>query len=347
MNVKVIHLTLMKTVWWSLILLGVGAALLVWPEAAATGARRGLSVAAQVLIPAIFPFLVLANWMSGSGLCDKLGEFLAKPMARLGLPPIAASVWIIGLVGGYPSGAAAVGKLLELQRVTPLQAKRLLAGCFNAGPGFCVATIGVGMLGDAKIGGILWAANAVSSTLILLFYRTKQNENFPLPPTPPLRVGSAAVDAVGSAAGALLGMTGFVTLACLALSVMAAAGVPEFIRIAAACLTEVTGGSMAVLSSPFLLGWTVGWGGLSVHGQIAMLLPSGMLDKRFFIARFFHAHLTGLLTLWWMPPSALSTFSGLSGLAVEPFASASALGGVSMLVLCVTWIWSMRKKVDF
>ncbi|MBQ3133908.1 MAG: hypothetical protein IJC17_06530 [Clostridia bacterium] len=347
MNVKVMRLTKVKTIWWTLVLLGAGTVLLMWPEAAATGARRGLGIASQVLIPAIFPFLVLGNWMTGSGLCDKLGEILGKPLRWVGLPGVAASVWLIGLVGGYPAGAAAVGKLCQMERLTPSQARRLLAGCVNAGPGFCVATVGVGMLKSAKIGGILWAAHAVASTLILLFYRPKETEAMPPTVSPPLRPSAAMVEAVGSASKALLGMTGFVALACLLLSVMSAAGVPPAVRTLVACVTEVTSGSMEVLSSPFLLGWTLGWGGLSVHGQIATLLPSGVLSKGFFVARFVHGYLAGLLTLWWMPPSALSTFVALSGLTAEPFASASALGGVSMLVLCVTWLVSMRKKVDF
>lgn len=345
--IRIVRLTAVKTLFWSLMVLAAGGVLLAWPEAAATGMRRGLAIAAEVLIPALFPFLVLGGWMTGSGLCDRLGAWLSKPLRWVGLPGAAASVWLIGLVGGYPAGAAAIGNLCRLGRLTQAQARRLLAGCVNAGPGFCVATVGVGMLGSPRAGWLLWAAHAVASTAVLLLYRPKDDAPTPPLPTPLLRPATALVEAVSASARSLLGMTGFVTLACLLLSVLAAAGVPQPVRTAASCLLEVTSGSMGVLSSPFLLGLTLGWGGLSVHGQIAMLLPPGTLDLRFFTARLLHGCLGGLLSLWWLPSSVLPTFAAPSGVIAEPFAGASALGGVSLLVLCVTWLASMRKKVDF
>ncbi len=344
--IRIVRLTAVKTLFWSLIILGAGGVLLTWPEAAATGMRRGLAIAAEVLIPALFPFLVLSGWLTDSGLCDRLGAHLAKPLQRIGLPGAAASVWLIGLVGGYPAGAAAIGNLCRSGRLTTAQARRLLAGCVNAGPGFCVATVGVGMLGSARAGWLLWAAHAVASMALLLVYRTEEDFTSP-PPAPPLRPVPALIEAVSAAARSLLGMTGFVTLACLLLSVLAAAGVAQPVRTVASCLLEVTSGSMSVLSSPFLLGLTLGWGGLSVHGQVAMLLPTGMLDMRFFLARLLHGCLGGLLSMWWLPAAVLPTFAAPSGVIAEPFAGASALGGVSLLVLCVTWLASMRKKVDF
>ena len=347
--IRIVRLTALKTAFWSLMLVAAGGVLLAWPQAAATGMRRGMAIAAEVLIPSLFPFLVLGGWLTGSGLCDRLGAWLSVPLRWIGLPGAAASVWLIGLVGGYPAGAAAIGNLCRLGRLSPAQARRLLAGCVNAGPGFCVATVGVGMLVSARAGWLLLAANAVASTAVLLLYRPKDKEESVPPPLPvsPLRPATALVEAVSAAARSLLGMTGFVTLACLLLSVWAAAGVPQPVRTAAACLLEVTGGSMGVLHSPFLLGLVLGWGGLSVHGQIAMLLPPGMLDMRVFTARLLLGCLGGLLSLWWLPSSVLPTFAAPSGVIAEPFAGASALGGVSMLVLCVTWLASMRKKVDF
>ena len=53
-----------------LLLTGVvlaGAALLIWPQAAAAGVSRGLSICSSVIIPALFPFLVLSGFLVRSG----------------------------------------------------------------------------------------------------------------------------------------------------------------------------------------------------------------------------------------------------------------------------------------
>ena len=339
------RLSVFRTVFWMMMTVAAGWLLLRFPEAAANGVRRGLAMSAQVLIPSLFPFLVLGSWLTASGLCDRFGRVFARPLAKLGFPPAAASVWLIGLVGGYPAGAAALAPLCRDGRLTEEQGRRLLCGCVNAGPAFCVATVGAGMLGSTRAGWLLWAAHAVAGTVTLLLLRGKPQQPTEAPVSP-LRLATPLVKATQDAARSLLGMTAFAALACLLLSLMTALELPPPLRRASACFLEVTGGSMEVLSSPFLLGFTLGFGGLSVHGQVAALLPFP-LDTRFFFARLVQGCLGGLLTLWWLPPSVLPTFSTLSGLTAEPFASASALGGASLLILCVLWLMSMRKKVDF
>ena len=345
MRFNVWRLSTFRTVFWMMMTVAAGWLLLRFPEAAANGVRRGLAVSAQVLIPSLFPFLVLGGWLTASGLCDRIGRVLARPMAWLGFPASAATVWLIGLVGGYPAGAAAMVPLCRDGRLSKEQASRLLCGCVNAGPAFCVATVGAGMLGSVRAGWILWAAHATAGVLTFLLLRGKPQPPQAMPPTP-LRLSAPLVRSTQDAARALLGMTAFVSLACLLLSLMTAVELSPPIRRAAACFLEVTSGSIEVLNAPFLLGFTLGFGSLSVHGQVAALLPFSP-DSRFFFARLLQGCLGGLLTLWWLPPSVLPTFSALSGITAEPFASASALGGVSLLCLCVLWLVSMRKKVDF
>lgn len=345
MKMRVWRLSVWWTLLWACASVAIAWLLLRYPEAAANGVRRGLAIASQVLIPGLFPFLVLGGWLTASGLCDRVGSWLSRPMAALGFPGCAASVWLIGLVGGYPAGAAAIAPLVQNGRLTESQARRLLCGCVNAGPGFCVATVGAGMLGSVRAGWLLWAAHAVAGTVTLLLLRGKRQPVTPQP-LPPLRLAEPLVTATRDAARSLLGMTAFASLACLLLSLMTAAEVAPSLRRAAACLVEVTGGCMEAMHSPFLLGFTLGFAGLSVHGQIASLLPFS-LDIRFFLARLLQGCLGGLLTLWWLPPSVVQTFATPSGTEAQLFASASALGGVSLLTLCVTWLISMRKKVDF
>ena len=57
---------------------GAGAVLLAWPEAAASGISRGLSICSSIIIPSLFPFLVLAGFLVKSGLSEALGRRLER-----------------------------------------------------------------------------------------------------------------------------------------------------------------------------------------------------------------------------------------------------------------------------
>ena len=60
MFVKTVRAAHLKMGGLLLLILAAGAALLVWPQAAAGGVSRGLSICSGVIIPSLFPFLVLA-----------------------------------------------------------------------------------------------------------------------------------------------------------------------------------------------------------------------------------------------------------------------------------------------
>ena len=93
--------------------LALFAAFLLCPTACADGVREGLSLAAAQALPALFPFFVISGLLVR---CDtaRLSPLLAKPLRRLyGLPPEAAPALVLGLIGGYPVGAATACALLS------------------------------------------------------------------------------------------------------------------------------------------------------------------------------------------------------------------------------------------
>ena len=99
---------------------GAGAALLLWPEATSTGVSRGLSICSSVIIPSLFPFLVLSGFLVKSGVSAALGRRLERPTRFLfGLPGCCAAGILIGFIGGYPAGAIAVGELMKQGALTP------------------------------------------------------------------------------------------------------------------------------------------------------------------------------------------------------------------------------------
>lgn len=357
-----------------------GWLLLAWPEAAAAGVSRGLSLCSSVIIPSLFPFLVLSGFLVKSGLSASLGRRLERPARALfGLPGCCAPVILIGFIGGYPAGAVAAGELLDSGLVTRAQARRLLCFCVNGGPAFVISAVGAGMLGSAAYGALLYAAHIAASVLLGLLLRRGET-----PPAAPPHGGSktgtarpspasAFVESVGSACRSLLLMCGFILLFSSALSLLDASGAAAafqslLMRIAGVFgsadpwrpliaavlpgLLEVSCGSVeaagAGTAAPLLLGMILGWGGLSVHCQIAAALRGKrLITRRFFAVRALHALLGGIFSLalfrWF--PLPVPVFSSFESPLIRP-TSGGAAASMALLFLCGVFLLSAAVRTD-
>ena len=157
-----------------------GIALLMWPQAAATGVSRGLSICSSVIIPSLFPFLVLSGFLVRSGLSVKLGRRLDRvTRALFGLPGCCGAGILIGFIGGYPAGGMAAGELVEQGAITREEGKKMLRFCVNGGPAFIISAVGAGLMGDIRYGVMLYAAHIAAAVLIGLFGRLWEGRRCP------------------------------------------------------------------------------------------------------------------------------------------------------------------------
>lgn len=334
----------------------MAAVLLIFPQAASTGIKRGLAVCGQLLIPSLFPFLVLSGFTIRSGIVQSLGRLLEPLMRRLyGFSGSAAGALLISMLGGYPAGAGAVTQLLERGEITKEEAKRLLRCCVNAGPAFILGGVGVGMLGSAQAGLLLCAAHWLSSGIVTLLERRRSAPTASAP-TPAMPLSLAVIDSVHHATTSLLSMCGFVLLSSAGLSLLDASGVASSFgdigRCLLTCTAEVTTGCVEAAgmgqAAPFWLGAALGFGGLSVHGQVAAVTASHhLVNGGFFRARLLHALLGGCLSalfFYCMPPSDLAVSVGAVFSAYHPDNSAIGISGLlALLLLCIIFLYTLPR----
>jgi len=332
--------------------------LLRYPDAVHNGISRGLSVCGTVIIPTLFPFMLLAGWLADSSLCRHPGR-VAQAVARrvFGLPGCCAPAILLSLVGGYPAGMVATSRLYRQGQITREELRRMTAFCVCGGPGFIVGTVGIGLLDSAQAGWLLFAAQAVTAVCIgaLLGRGHRAQTSGDAPAPPPRRFAHTVADTCG----ALLTMCGFVTAAAMALSLSEGMGLPRrvasltglstaHISAAAAGVLEVSCGCIALAGMPLAPLWLslcLGWGGLSVHGQLAAALPGEKVTGRWFwLWRVIQGTVSGglALALFRLFPPEQSV--GASGLSPLPF-SVSASASQMLLVLCfLTMLCFSEKK---
>ena len=116
--------------------------LLACPALALTGARNGLLLWADVVLPTLLPFMICSGMivaLNGVPLLTKpLFPFLSRFM---GLSQPGSFVFITGLLCGYPMGARMDSRFLEEGRIELNEARTLLAVSNHPSPMFILGYI--------------------------------------------------------------------------------------------------------------------------------------------------------------------------------------------------------------
>lgn len=325
-------------------------ALLIFPAEAATGARNGIGYCLQILVPSLYPFMVLAVFLVKSGLSDKIGRVFEAPARFLmKLPGSAATAVLMSMIGGYPTGGRSVAALYEAGSISEEQASRMLCFCVNSGPAFVISAVGAGFLKNQQAGYILFASQILASFLLSLLSGATVKK---LPETAKVRKSSApkAVSAlIASAADAARGV---INMCCF---VILFAAILNLLRIgvrqpgwsaALSGFLEVTGGcsDFARMKLPlWAISFIIGWGGLCVHFQVLSSVEKIRVNMpRFFLFRLLHGVLAALLTcgLEILFPLSEETLSNTSAMLVPDF-SGSVPAAAALIVLCAAFVFSI------
>lgn len=151
----------------ALVLLGL---MLLCSGDAVEGAKRGLSICGNLIIPSLFPFFVLSFLLNDLGLPGYLGR-LFEPITKtlFGVSGASASAFVIGVTGGYPLGASCVADLCRRGDLSQEDGNKLLTFCNNSGPAFIIGAAGVGIFRSSTVGLCLYGTHILAALVTGLF----------------------------------------------------------------------------------------------------------------------------------------------------------------------------------
>ena len=254
------------------------------------GAADGLRLWGTLLVPSLLPYFAAAGLLTRLGAVDAIARRLAPAAARLfGVSGAGAAVFLLGLSGGYPLGAASIGELYRSGALQKEEAEHLLAFCDNSGPAFAVGALGTGVFGSAGWGLLLWGIHALSAAAVGILFRRKQAGGAPARPTqPPADFGAALGGGVTAAGRTVLQIGAYVIFFSALLTSLGTLGFPDtlagelafrtgaplsFFRALFTGALELSSGIGAMAGLPLTPGslalgeFLLSWGGLCVHGQ--------------------------------------------------------------------------------
>ncbi len=174
--------------------------LILEPKTAFAGVAVGIDLCLKVVIPSLFPFLILSTVLTESTFGMELR--ILRPMCHLcRIPTNAAPLLLVGLTGGYPIGAQCITQAWQNGHLSTVDARRMLGFCNNAGPAF-IFGMTASLFDMALVPWILWLIQitAVLITGILLPGGTNESpscsKNRNLSPAAVLRQAITAMSSI-------------------------------------------------------------------------------------------------------------------------------------------------------
>lgn len=330
--------------------------LLVCSDAVQQGVSSGLQACVTVLIPSLFPFMVLSGILSASRATNDFQRLLAPVMHRVfHLPACAACTVLMGLIGGYPVGAKMTASLLDQGQIDGKTAGRLLCFCTNAGPSFLISAVGVGLLGNIEAGVLLLCCQWLSALLIGFFLGLCHRKE-PLEESGRKKAGlpfpAALVQGVQSGIDGMLSVSGYVLLFSAIIELLFSfRGEQNQWILLIAGLLEVTTGCIRAASGANLvwIGFLVSFSGFSVFCQASSFFKGKKPPFfPFLCSRLSHGLITASLVKigsFCFPEAAATVFSNLASHSI-PHLSGSPIVSVLLLLLCAIFLCSLPEQ-DF
>lgn len=317
--------------------------LIFFPKEVRNGGTNGGFLCIQVLIPSLFPFMVLTDFFTLSGLGGKAPKFVGVLTRYLfKLPKEAGAVILLSLLGGYPVGAKGIKSLHTQGLISDKQAEQMAMFCVASGPGFLVTYLGVVIIGNIKIGYFLLISQVITvltlGIISVLFTKTDKTDTMTAvrQEAKTTDMGDAFVMSVVSGIKSLAGLCGLVILfgGICEVFICITKGNPVLTPLVS--LLEITMGTKIMSSHypPYLVSFFCGFGGLCVHLQIFMQLKGIEFSKSlFFLFRILQGVLSALITLMLTTlfPSAVEVFSNSSSSEPKFY---SSVAGCFLLILC-------------
>ena len=145
--------------------------LLTHTEAAKQGVTEALRLCAAVMVPSLFPMLIVSGYAAACRCPAALQRLFAAPLRALfGLSPGCLTPLLLGLFCGYPMAAKAAAAAREEGLITREDARRLTLFFTCPGAPFAVTVAG-GLFHSRGLGWTLLAACAAADGTAALLYR--------------------------------------------------------------------------------------------------------------------------------------------------------------------------------
>ena len=317
-----------------------------YPTNTAQGVKQGLNLSVDILVPTLFPFLVISELITNISILNHIPTFLKKLINRIfNQPAQVFSVFLLSIIGGYPVGPTLIKKLYENKDITLEQAQRMMLFCISPGPAFVIGTVGIGMLNSQKLGLILYLSVVISALILGILTRFIKKDNFT--EFNSISFGykkcdfsQAFVDSIDRASKTMICVCAWVVFFSCITELLKTLIINDDVRNILLCVCEVTTASEFLCSEGSLpvIAAIISFGGFAVHFQVMSCIVKVKLKiKSFYISRAVHSVLSYLVCHFMLLifPESIKTVNVVSGVSYDNTESGLSLSFVLFILSCL------------
>lgn len=315
------------------------------------GILRGLYLCGEVLIPSLFPFMILANFIINCNSLKFLNRILSPfTKAIFGVDGSCSLAIILSLIGGYPVGAKSVAELKENKIINENTAKKLSYSLVGSGPGFLIVYVGNKLLKSTKLGLILFCGQILSVIFLGLVnkyaFKGVKTHNSKLELCAnEASVSDILIKSIKNGTYSIIEMCGTVLAFSGFINIFKDMEIFSYVAI----FLEVTTATQILANNYSLLplAFSVGFGGLCVHFQIFQILKNININKLlFFFFRILQGLVMTLITYLFISffSTPIPTFSTVT----QPnyTLSTNIFGSCMLLVTGISFIYTLKNSKE-
>jgi hypothetical protein len=257
--------------------------------------KDGMRLAALVIIPSVFPFMIISDLIAcvvDFSAMRRLGRIFERIFS---INSAALGPALVGMIAGFPIGARMASELYRKGAISLRDAETVAAISSTPSLAFTVSGVGSAMLGDVGLGVILYLSVILSAVITGAFVRGDAAQSAAYSPS---LCHFDLLTSVESATRSSLGIIGVVTAFSVVSGLVrdlfgaAAAFILPFLELGGAA-SFIASASIDGRLRMALLGFALGFSGLSVHLQIrGALADTDIGYKRFFLMKLAEGVLT-------------------------------------------------------
>ncbi len=320
-------------IFTGLMLLFIAIEIIIDPNKSIESAKQGLNIWFNILLPSLFPFILITDLMISFGLVDYFTRYLEPIMRPLfNVPGVGAFPLTMSILSGYPIGSRLTSKIRSEGLISKNEANRLIGFCSTSGPLFILGSVAIGMLGSPELGFLLLIPHYLGALTIgfLLGLSNRQKRDYKynkdhimnrniLLKTHEKSAGAILSKSVMDSMNSMLIVGGFVIIYSVVIKIILDSSGFNFILIILSKITkietialkaivagiiEITNGCALIseLNIPLIkkilfINLIIGWGGFSIHSQAISFISDTDINTRFYlISKAFHGFLSFIYT---------------------------------------------------
>lgn len=271
------------------------------------GTRGALALCARVILPTLFPFMVLSELIGQSfSVSQAQKEKHTDLFFRLfGVSRAGMSAFLLGALCGFPLGIKHARTLYDHGQIDGGECARLVCFANNTGPAFAIAGVGA-LFGSFKTGLFLYLSQIVSAlTVALIFAKLPAKEihiKRKAQASHPFDVAGAIRKSAENAL-AVCGMVVFFSALSTLVSSFCQNSdlllfIYPFLEVGGACGVASACRFLHPISALFAASFAISFGGVSVHMQAMLFFEGGHFPLfRYLLAKAIQGLLSCLLLL--------------------------------------------------